>query len=99
MNKLTPAQIERLHCLQEEAAEVIQIASKILRHGFDSSNPYDSSKTTNQMLLEKELGDLNYWIKELSFNNEVNFENINFYSDEKVVNAKKFTYYQEGSKA
>lgn len=38
-NKLTPAQIERLAMLAEECAEVIQVVGKILRHGYESSNP------------------------------------------------------------
>ena len=33
-NKLTPAQAERLAILIEECGEVIQAATKILRHGY-----------------------------------------------------------------
>lgn len=38
-NKLTPAETERLSMLAEECAEVIQVVGKILRHGYESSNP------------------------------------------------------------
>jgi hypothetical protein len=38
-NNLTPAETERLAMLAEECAEVIQVVGKILRHGYDSSNP------------------------------------------------------------
>ena len=44
-NKLTPAEDERLAMLAEECAEVIQIVSKIQRHGYDSWHPDDPLKT------------------------------------------------------
>jgi hypothetical protein len=54
---LTPAEAERLEMLAEEAAEVVQVAMKILRHGYASYHP-DSPSVTNRMLLEDELRDL-----------------------------------------
>lgn len=56
-NKLTPAEAERLAMLIEEAAEVQQIATKILRHGYDSFHP-DDPRTSNRQLLDGELRDL-----------------------------------------
>jgi NTP pyrophosphatase (non-canonical NTP hydrolase) len=58
MNNLSESEIERLAILIEEAAEVQQVATKILRHGYGSHNPFDESKTPNRELLNKELGDL-----------------------------------------
>jgi hypothetical protein len=55
-NGLTPAQAERLAMLAEEAAEVIQVIGKILRHGYDSSHP-DRPHITNRELLQRELTD------------------------------------------
>ena len=55
-NGLTPAQAERLAMLAEEAAEVIQIVGKILRHGLDSYPP-GKPYLVNTLLLEKELCD------------------------------------------
>lgn len=52
------SELERLAILAEEAAEVQQIAMKIIRHGYGSYNPFDEAKTPNRRLLEKELGDL-----------------------------------------
>ena len=57
-NKLTDAEAERLAMLAEECAEVIQVVGKILRHGYDSYHPDDSSKTSNRQLLQKELDDV-----------------------------------------
>lgn len=56
-NCMRPDEQERLACCLEEAAEVIQIAGKILRHGYGSYNPLDDKRTSNQSLLEKEIGD------------------------------------------
>ncbi|PCJ24121.1 MAG: hypothetical protein COA96_10270 [SAR86 cluster bacterium] len=55
-NGLTPAEAERLAMLAEEAAEVIQIIGKILRHGYENFHP-DAPETTNRELLAMEVGD------------------------------------------
>lgn len=55
-NKLTPAEDERLAILIEECAEVIQAATKIQRHGYESTDP--DSGETNRAALERERGDL-----------------------------------------
>lgn len=56
-NRLTPAQAERLAMLIEECGEVIQAATKVLRHGYTSYHPKDPS-TDNRELLCRELTDL-----------------------------------------
>jgi NTP pyrophosphatase (non-canonical NTP hydrolase) len=56
-NKLTPAEAEALALLAEECAEVIQVVTKIQRHGLQSHHPSDQF-TTNRDLLHKEVGDL-----------------------------------------
>ena len=48
--------MEAVDILQEECAEVIQIASKIKRFGIDSVSPYTGE--TNKEILQRELGDL-----------------------------------------
>jgi len=60
-NGLIPAEVERLAILAEEAAEVIQIVGKILRHGYTSHNPVVMAPISNRGLLAKEIGDLR-WI-------------------------------------
>lgn len=57
MTELTPRTQELLDILQEEAAEVIQIISKIKRFGLYSYNPNDLEKTTNIAHLSVEIGD------------------------------------------
>jgi len=62
-NKLSPAEAERLVLLIEECGEVIQAASKILRHGYESHDPDGTPAMTRPVLsnrhqLEVELGDV-----------------------------------------
>lgn len=57
-NNLAPAEAERLAMLAEECAEVIQIISKIQRHGYESYHPGDPLKTTNRAMLRKEVTDI-----------------------------------------
>lgn len=56
-NQLTPAEAERLAMLAEECGEVIQVIGKILRHGYDSYHPANST-VTNRQLLGKEICDM-----------------------------------------
>lgn len=74
MENLTPAQIERLVILVEEASEVQQIAMKILRHGYESYNPLDPTGTPNRNLLEKELGDLHFSIFMMAKNGDLKLD-------------------------
>lgn len=57
-NGLTPAQAERLALLAEELGESVQAIGKILRHGYESRNPFLKNGPTNRESLEKELADV-----------------------------------------
>lgn len=57
-NGLTPAEAERLAMLAEEASEIVQIAMKVLRHGYASHHPEDPQRTPNVVLLRREMTDL-----------------------------------------
>ena len=61
-NGLDMAQAERIAYLMEECAEVIHACSKILRHGFDSTDPTSElppgERPTNRIMLEAELSDV-----------------------------------------
>jgi NTP pyrophosphatase (non-canonical NTP hydrolase) len=56
-NDLSVEETERLAILVEELGESVKAIGKILRHGYESSNP-DDSKQTNRQDLEMELGDV-----------------------------------------
>lgn len=54
-NGLTEAEAERLAMLAEEAAEVIHVVGKILRHGYEQKHP--DKGTTNRENLRSEMID------------------------------------------
>lgn len=56
--QLTETKRERLEMLIEEAAEIVTIGTKILRHGYGSYHPNDPEKTPNRDHLEHEVADL-----------------------------------------
>lgn len=72
---LSPAEQERLALLIEECGEVIQAATKIMRHGWYSTNPLVENGPTNKDNLEKELGHLELAIF-LVTNNDVLDESV-----------------------
>ena len=73
-NKLTPAEAERLALLLEEMGEAQQAIGKILRHGYESQNPFQPGPT-NRDRLEKELGDVQHAI-DLLCRSDVNRDRI-----------------------
>lgn len=54
---LSAGEAERLAMLIEECGEVIQAASKVLRHGYDNHHP-ERPTATNRAELQSELVDL-----------------------------------------
>lgn len=62
-NRLSLAETERLVWLAEEMGETIQAIGKILRHGYESVNPAAfPPRPTNQIALERELGDVQFCV-------------------------------------
>lgn len=55
---VTPAENERLAHLMGECGEVIQEASKILRHGYESWHPMEAHRGSNRDRIRSELIDL-----------------------------------------
>lgn len=70
-NELSPAETERLAYLIEECGEVQQIAGKILRHGYESYNPFDEKKISNRKLLIKELTNVLQAMTRMEVNNDI----------------------------
>ena len=73
MNLLTEAEEERLIMLAEEAAEVVQVVTKILRHGYNNYHPDDPSMT-NWKLLHEELLDMTAVLSEMNKRGDINFQ-------------------------
>ena len=82
-NDLSAAEDERLACLAEELAEVIQVICKIQRHGYASKHPADLNGMTNRKLLEKELGDVEARICLMVDNGDIHRLTIEEWAEEK----------------
>jgi hypothetical protein len=64
-NRLTEAEQERLAILIEEAGEIVQSGCKILRHGYESTNPVTGAEETNREALQREIGDLGHAVRRM----------------------------------
>lgn len=93
-NELTDAQLERLVILAEECAEIQQIISKIIRHGYESYHPLDPS-TTNRALLAKEIGHTANAVNMLVEVDDVQQGAIFDAQDEKEETIKQYLHHQD----
>lgn len=91
-NQLTPAEAERLALLIEECGEVIQAACKILRHGYESRHP--TTLIHNRADLEKELGDLQAALLLLVRADDIDFEHVEMFRDDKIANVRRYLHHQ-----
>lgn len=92
-NGLKPDELERLALLAEEAAEVIQVVNKIIRHGYESSHP-DSPTVTNRVLLERELGDFKAAANLMFMNGDVNPMQVIKAALDKADRMRKWLHHQ-----
>lgn len=91
-NKLTDAELERLALLNEECAEICWIVSKIIRHGYESYNPFDDAQTPNRELLEREIGDLRLAL-DLMIGTDIDVEIVEHYQKQKAINIKPYLHH------
>jgi len=87
-NLPSDAEAERLILLIEEAGEVIQAASKILRFGYDGYN--QKTLEGNRYSLENELGDFVGVMNEMGKANDISLHSVNVHANRKW--AKVLTY-------
>jgi NTP pyrophosphatase (non-canonical NTP hydrolase) len=93
---MTDAEKERLYMLAEEAAEVIQMVNKILRHGYDSYHPFDLLKTPNSVLLQQELTDLLCVVDRMNYVHDIDVDMEDTELLDKTWQKKlKYTRYQK----
>lgn len=93
-NQLTPAETERLALLMEELGEAQQAAGKILRHGYESTNP--DGGPTNRATLERELGDVRHAMIRICAAGDLSKDHIHTWADEKAINVEKYLHHQGG---
>ena len=85
--------MERLALLLEECGEVQQIIGKILRHGYDSHHP-ENNLVNNRMLLEKELGDLQFAINLMVKKKDVDDVEMVEHTQEAWTKKKPYLHHQ-----
>jgi len=93
-NALSNAEIERLALLSEEAGELVQVIGKILRHGYESYNPYQSELGSNREQLEAEIGDLLYSIELMHRNNDIDKWSVEAGCDAAIEKKPKYLHHQ-----
>jgi NTP pyrophosphatase (non-canonical NTP hydrolase) len=93
-NGLTPAELERLAILAEEAGEIVQAVNKIIRHGYESYNPNIPGAPTNREDLEREIGDFTAALQSLVNQGDLNPDNIEMYRKEKVKRVWVYLHHQ-----
>jgi NTP pyrophosphatase (non-canonical NTP hydrolase) len=93
-NILTVSEQERLQILIEECGEVIQAASKVLRHGYESTNPTIEGSLTNREFLEKELGHLSNIRDMMVGHTDLNKYNITQSEIKKRQSISQWLHYQ-----
>lgn len=94
-NGLTPSQDERLAVLIEEMGEAIQIACKVLRHGYESHDPTNPRyQQTNRQLLEVELGHVRHAMIRLCDYGDLDKEAIHESADKKARSIGKWLHHQ-----
>lgn len=93
MNRLE----ELLTILSEECAEVSQVCSKCIRFGMASTHP--EAPESNQLRLEKEIGDFMAMVRLLTEEYNLNMDNIIESADAKLIKVEKFMKNKKGLSA
>lgn len=93
-NKLNPAEAERLALLAEECAEVIQIVGKILRHGYESHNPFSHDKKTNRLLLMEEIGHILVATDMMRDAEDISIDTVVDAKNEKKIGVVRYLHHQ-----
>lgn len=93
-NKMSAAEDERLNYLIEECSEVIHIASKINRHGYDSFDPTSPLDDNNRVLLEREIADVLRAFYRMAEKNDIDSDSINKHCN-RVYSNKYFHHQNE----
>lgn len=93
---LTFSQMERLHMLSEEAAEVIKASMKVLRHGYENYNPdYGAGKSVNREDLQRELGDLFGVAHHMQRHKDVDATLVGNHASNKLNKSRPYMHYYE----
>ena len=89
----TDAERERLVILMEECSEVVHIAAKVLRHGYESYHPMET-EVTNRELLEGEIGQMAAAVDALVGRSDVNQHRISHFRRARKAGSPPITHFQ-----
>lgn len=93
-NKLNPAEAERLALLSEELGECVQAIGKILRHGYESKNPFNLKGPNNREALEKEVADVYVAVRMMFEAGDIRRIACAMHEDIKTESLKKYLHHQ-----
>lgn len=94
VHDLTPAQVERITLLAEEAAEVVQACTKILRHGFFTIHPL-CPEIDNKAQLIRELGDLRAVLAVVIHSGDLTVRDYVGAAEDKLGRVQKYLHEEE----
>ncbi len=92
-NQLSEAEHERLSLLIEECSEVIQAATKILRHGYASNNN-GQLQEANRQAIERELGHVQNAYRLMLLAGDVDPNKVAVHADSKARRIAPFLHHQ-----
>lgn len=93
-NQLSKSEEERLVVLMEECSKVIKAASKVLRHGYESTNPLSSESLTNREDLGIEIGDMMAMLGRMIAEEDLDGDAIDTHAADKAENGLEYLHYQ-----
>ncbi len=100
VNGLTNGEQERLAILVEECFGVIKAVTKILRHGYESSDPTRPTTlpiTNNREDLQRECGDVRAAMINMCDVGDMSKPHVHARATHKLESRMEWTHHQEGS--
>lgn len=94
MSHLSDEELERLALLSEECAEVCVAIGKILRHGYQSYNPFNTDLGSNREQLEAELGDVLYCMELMRENGDIDKDSVEVCCELAAKSKPKYLHHQ-----
>jgi hypothetical protein len=88
---LSPAEQERLHILIEECGELIQAATKALRHGWDSTHP--DGGPTNRESFHRECADVMAATRMMWVSGDINWQQLCDYQAIKYTKLPQYLHH------
>lgn len=93
-NGLTPAEVERLAIFVEEMGEASRVVGKVLRHGYESSDPTGRDTGVNRTQLEKEVGDVFGAVEMMTSSGDLKGAAIDIFTVARRASVKKYLHHQ-----